>query len=202
MRFGAFLPLFFCWFFVHPAAASETPADSKVVLILRYDRHPSAVATRALTRELTSVMHQAHVDLDLLTSVPAGLEASRLVTVNMHGYCGMDGSSEQARNRSPLGSTSVAEGQMLPFVTIDCNKIRASLASVVGTGSPQEHQILYGRAVAKVMAHELYHVLAEASQHTETGVTQGELSPSELASPSVGLPDQARDAIEERARAR
>ena len=54
---------------------------------------------------------------------------------------------------------------------------------------------VYGSALGKVMAHEIYHMLAHESHHTATGLTKEALSSRELLDGSVSLPENAVDKI-------
>jgi len=47
--------------------------------------------------------------------------------------------------------------------------------------------VVFGRAIARVLAHELYHVLARTESHAAKGVAQRALSGSDLAADQLGL---------------
>lgn len=194
MRFKTVLCLLVCSLPIWAQSASAPNPD--VSLLLRYSQRPSAVTTRALNQELGRLLGQAHVRLALLSSDVAAVQSGRLVVFDMRGYCGMDGPTDGIRSAEPLAFTFTSDGRPLPFGEVDCNAIRNSLARLVGTGDPQQHQVLFGQAVARVMAHEIYHVLAQSSEHTNSGITQASLTPNDLSNPSLTLPAEAETAIE------
>jgi hypothetical protein len=46
------------------------------------------------------------------------------------------------------------------------------------------------------MAHEIYHMIANAKDHTHTGVTKESLSAQELLGSELGMSDSAKKAVE------
>ena len=198
MRFCAVLLLLACSHSTRASADHLLAPDSEVAVLLRWDRPPSSISARALLDELRRVMLRARVEVNFFTTNRLNIDVPRLVMFQMHGYCGMDGPPLESGNGKPLGSTFTSDGHLLSFARIDCDEIRASLVRAIGSGDPQRHQILYGRAVAKVMVHELYHMLSQSAEHTETGITRSALSASDLSNPALTLSDEAKDAIEYR----
>ena len=70
----------------------------------------------------------------------------------------------------PLGWTHISEGAILPFADIDCDGIRSFLqAGLLGARADTEKS-MYGRAVGRVLAHELYHIFANTQHHGAGGV--------------------------------
>jgi hypothetical protein len=73
--------------------------------------------------------------------------------------------------------------------------VRASIQRALGTGNPAAQEPLYGQALARVMAHELYHMLVQSSVHTQKGVTKENLSGRELSQEKLNLSDAALQAV-------
>jgi hypothetical protein len=80
-----------------------------------------------------------------------------------------------------LGSTHIADGRILPFADVDCDRIRELMASSLAPASPQERERLLGHAMARVLAHELYHFLAHTTKHASTGIAKASYTGTELA---------------------
>jgi hypothetical protein len=173
--------------------------SSSVSLILSYDHRPSAVAEHAMARQLTDMMKRAGIDI-FFKSPEKPASNSHLVVVRMHGYCGMDRGTSNAASSKPLASTVVTNGEVLPFADLDCDQIRSALVATYGSGNPQHRQFVFGAATARVMAHELYHVMGSTA-HTDVGVTRERLSGADLADPRLSLPDEAVDTISGRSSA-
>jgi hypothetical protein len=178
------------------SAPSEPPKH--ITVVVRYEQRPSAVSSEALSRELTSIMSRANVQVEVRQRADQRAKPAYVFSFQMTGYCGMDGPADNSTDHKSLGSTFTSNGQLLPFGQIDCDRIRSSIASAVGARDPQQHQFLYGSAVARVMAHELYHMLAGSANHTAAGLTQGALTGKDLADSSERLPESAAEEIQQR----
>ncbi len=61
------------------------------------------------------------------------------------------------------------------------------------------HQAAFGVALARVIAHEMYHMIANSPAHTKEGVTKESLSGQELSQPLLSYPSGASNALQERA---
>jgi hypothetical protein len=72
------------------------------------------------------------------------------------------------------------DGYILPFIWVDC----AALSRLVGPSITEEPSVLrnyfYGRALARLVAHELYHVLMQTTGHARTGIANAQLTAAEL----------------------
>ena len=54
-----------------------------------------------------------------------------------------------------------------------------------------QRELSFGRALARVLAHELYHILLDTEQHAKSGVTKSHLTPHDLIGESLDFePDQ------------
>ena len=114
----------------------------------------------------------------------AGLASSEsfenLVVVDFHGRCRMGPGDSAAREDQPLGRTQVVDGQVLPFVEIECGRVQSFLRTSLLSG--RDPDVVLGRALARVLAHELYHVLADTTAHSRSGIAKPALSGTDLSS--------------------
>lgn len=74
-----------------------------------------------------------------------------------------------------LGYTYILGGEPSPFSDIECDRVRSSLAARPGCGD-----LAFGRALGRVLAHELHHVIDRTRRHTTKGYTRESLSVAEL----------------------
>jgi hypothetical protein len=88
-----------------------------------------------------------------------------------------------------LGSTQISDGRILPFVSIDAERVRTALQRSRLWWKTDEQ---LGRALGRVLAHELYHALSGSQQHDDEGVAKAALSADELAGRSLHLGAAAR----------
>jgi hypothetical protein len=72
-----------------------------------------------------------------------------------------------------LADTSISDGHVLPFFRIDCSR-------VVGMLGSQPEPAVLGRALARVAAHEVYHIVAQTAEHQEKGIAKASFSTRDL----------------------
>jgi hypothetical protein len=106
----------------------------------------------------------------------------RLIVVAFKGDCST-AMPKSLSSSGPLGWTSTADGRVLPFIGIDCDRVKTTLMlsdawphSVIPAG-------LLGRALSHVAVHEIYHVLSGRKHHDAEGLFKAEYSPADLLSP-------------------
>jgi len=105
-----------------------------------------------------------------------------LVVVHFKGECGIEDLTEFASYPFVLGRTEVSGQGIGPFVDIYCDAVRAHLAGDLRGWNPKERSAAFGRAVGRVVAHELYHVLAQTQHHASKGLGKAAYTPRELLS--------------------
>ncbi len=181
MRYVAFWVLM-AGAFAH-GVGSELPRD--FTLLLDYEGAHSPVSEAALGAELHSIvsLSQVPIRLQVITGPLQGDVPGSLVIFKMKGSCTMRPTmpvGAMSDERGPLAMTFMANGEMLPFANVDCNRIRTSLERTLGRGSSKQHERQYGTALARIMAHELYHILSKSPAHDTSGVTKKALSSREL----------------------
>ena len=135
-----------------------------------------------MERELTTLMEPLAVLPEWYDrrDVTTAVSFQRLVVVNFHGRCRVEPTAAPADGDKPLAWTHVVDGKVLPFSDVECDRVRASIRSV--EGMRQISDLILGRALARVLAHELYHVLARTSAHADAGLAKRSLSGLELSS--------------------
>jgi hypothetical protein len=102
----------------------------------------------------------------------AGLSIE-LAVVTFRGPCDVPGSLSPGQLQAhALGFTSITNGEILPFTTIDCGRTRAFLAEALLRLPRAERAEAFGRALGRVVAHELYHIFANTPHHGRTGVAK------------------------------
>jgi hypothetical protein len=85
----------------------------------------------------------------------------------------------------------VDHGRVLPFSEVQCDQVRKTLFALEPTAGKNEKQEALGLAMARVVAHELYHVLASSTAHASRGLAKAVLPFSDLvAKPDLGFFEQ------------
>jgi hypothetical protein len=84
----------------------------------------------------------------------------------------------------------VAEGRILPYTELRCDEIGKALAFLRPGSGIKDRQLALGRALGRVLAHELYHILANAKTHGANGLARAVEPLPDLISPkSAGFID-------------
>jgi hypothetical protein len=164
------------------AAQPPTPVTAVVLPEGRY----SKVAVREMGREAAHILKQTGVSLRWRIGVPAQAVSGTLVVVKLVGRCDMDG-SPAFLVPGPLGWSHQVNGTMLPFSDLACDNLRGAVQTAARGGNETRGNVLLGRAMGRVLAHELYHIVADTSEHGRDGVAQAALSPRELTSGPLEL---------------
>jgi hypothetical protein len=181
-------------------AGSNLPAATlPVTVLLDFEQPHSSTSLQALAQELERILGPARlkVDLRIKSEMPPASEYGELVLFKMRGHCTMNALPIAALSdeRGALAMTYSVDGQLLPFGEVQCDRVRGSVQRALGKGDPERHQAALGIALARVMAHEMYHMIANRSAHTKDGVTKESLSARELSQAVLPLSGKANDAL-------
>ena len=105
----------------------------------------------------------------------AGENFDLVAVSSFEGSCAADVSAGSASddNIASLADTSIADGRILPFFRVDCSR----LVRMLGT---QSEPVIIGRALARIIGHEIYHIVAQTSVHHETGLAKASFSIRDL----------------------
>lgn len=143
-----------------------------ITLYTQFDGIPSAVIFEAMQHEVESIMSPMDLRFrwrNLADST--GREASaELAVANFPGRCDVNGLVARDTNPGPLGWTHISDGVILPFATIDCSAVRSFLQKELLDVRAENREEVFGRALGRVLAHELYHIFANTTRHGSDGV--------------------------------
>jgi hypothetical protein len=79
-----------------------------------------------------------------------------------------------------LASTAVSDGEVLPFIGVDCATVASLLAPALPNEAAARRNFLYGRALGRVVAHELFHALTRTREHDDSGVAKHSFRASDI----------------------
>jgi hypothetical protein len=152
----------------------------------------------ASTRRIDSAAaHEVRQEIQRLLT-PAGIEVGwqdaqrsnstvvfhKLAIASFDGECAVNelpstGSISPQKNK--LADTVLGkEGRVRPFFDVDCNRLILALRPLLDRVNVPMRNIILGRAIARVMAHEVYHIVAQTTDHAEVGVAKESLSREDL----------------------
>ncbi len=192
-----------CLLFVTSSAAladSGVPASGTLEVYMKGQEATTPDVLAAANRELEALMETAgyRVVWRYAAEQPSGMGAENLVIVELRGVCVAQFSDTAVRPLPwtvPLASSSVVDGKVLPFTWLDCTALNRFLAPVAFDKPKTEQDDLYGRSMARLLAHELYHVLAQTNDHAPAGLAKARFSTADLLADHLDFEPVALDRL-------
>lgn len=171
-----------------PAFAASKKPDLTVVLDFRGPYSPASI--EAMKQETQGILKSAGVHLDWKSRDEAsGASFADLVVVRFNGACEMPPPPlyDELGEIGPLGSTYETDGQVQPFTDIACDRVGAFVRSELRHENPRKADQLIGKALGRVVAHELVHMLTGAKNHSHEGVFKPGLTVEQLVAGELPL---------------
>jgi len=158
------------------------PADHELVVYLRAGEFRASPSLPSMQHEVNALMQAAgyRVDWRIAGESSGDVEAEALVVVELRGACHAPDASEKIAplpKDAALASTPVSSGKVLPFSWVNCDNLTRLLGHAAA--GPRE-DFLYGQAIGRLVAHELYHILANQRHHAESGIAKSAFSARDL----------------------
>ena len=167
-----------------PAVAEERLVELPSVLYTNF-QHSMPVAVRhALEDEVEEIMGPLgrHFVWRSLAAVQGNEISSELAVLTFKGGCDVEGLALRETHPGALGWTHVSDGAILPFSEIDCDRIKGFVQKELLYKKSADREEIFGRAIARVVAHELYHIFAQTPHHGSDGVAKSAYTVHELLS--------------------
>ena len=172
----------FAWFAV-PSAFGEG-----ITIVLDFQGPRSEKSVAEMKREFTGLMKNSALHFDFRSRSQVSQEAlSDLVVVRFTGKCVLDPVGYLYDERGPMAFTYSTDGIVQPFSEVACDKVTSAIRSAMAGGDFAKSDLLLGRALGRVLAHEVMHILSKSGAHGHTGVTKTALSGSQLIAPQHRL---------------
>jgi len=156
-------------------AASPPP----IAVFVDFETQPSVASVAQMKMEVASILEPSGLSLNWrsLKDRSHGESFPDLVVLRFKGSCqvrnpAMDSELGPAVERQALARTMVSDGRVLPFTDVKCDEIRRYLAPELDRIANPKRETVYGKALGRVVAHELYHILAETEVHAKDGVAR------------------------------
>lgn len=170
---------------------------STLAVVMDFDQRYSPASLFAMERELESIMRSCSLDLEfrVLDESTPKESFGNLVVARFRGRCRGEQEQERPRSTRALGLTHVSEGEILPFSEVDCDGVRELVQPRLERESHPRGEQLLGRALGRVLAHELYHILANTQHHGKAGIAKPVLTPRELVDGQLEFEPTQADSI-------
>ncbi len=181
--------------------AGKDPEGSETVfaLVLTFEQDFSRLALNSMQRELENILSP----FDLRFEWRLGLQdrreqmANLLVSVRLRGSCTIE-PSERPVDSLPLrvlGQTEISDGKLLSYCAVNCDEVRTIIQSAVNNEAFVQMQTRLGQALGRVLAHELYHILAATTRHRSSGISKRVVTPEDLVDGVMRLEAEEVEAI-------
>jgi hypothetical protein len=163
--------------------ANESRAESKLVVYLAAPGQPAGPLEH-MKRELGAIMLTAGYRVEWQARGDS-VDAPFLAVVELEGVCAAE--AWRGDNSVKLARTPVTDGRVLPFSTVACGALRQAVGPAIAGQALAMREFLMGRAMARVVAHELYHVLVGTTEHSGTGIARSCYTASDLLGERFGF---------------
>jgi len=167
-------PLFLCLALAAvPSFGGQQGAQlAPVALYTQFYVQPPAAVVDSIEAEVASIMAPMglHFEWRDLVSSNGSQISVELAVINFKGRCDVAALSPHDSNPGPLGWTHISEGVILPFADVDCDAVRGFIQKQLLMVRAEDREQAFGRALGRVLAHELYHIFANTTRHGSDGV--------------------------------
>ena len=157
-------------------AAGETrwAPSAPITLYTSFQQEPPADVMEAIQDEVEAIMAPIGLRFEWrnLAGVRGHEVSAELAVITFQGRCNTAGMIAQAKFSGALGWTHMSDGEILPFTDVSCDRVREFVQRQLVVAHPEERAGLYGRALGRVLAHELYHIFANTTRHASWGVAK------------------------------
>lgn len=159
-------------------------------ILFDFSARPDAETIDTMKSEIQNILAPADLNLAIQPISAAQTQSFRkIVIVRFRGTCeGRTEPAPQFQNASvfdfpALGRTYISAGHVLPYIQVYCDEVR----EFVPLNAKQSVSRTFGRALGRVVAHELYHALLSTRDHSRTGIARFAQSPRDLTREKLAL---------------
>ncbi len=158
------------------ACAHSAFAKAPLAVYYSFDAPVPAPEFTAIRSELSRILAPSGVSVDWISSATERgqtVDYAGLVVIRFRGRCGAEAFQDELESDpggKVLAQTDIVEGHVLPFASVDCDRVKALIAPAMAGMPPVWNNGVLGRALARVSAHELYHMLAGVETHDQQGI--------------------------------
>jgi hypothetical protein len=173
------------------ASHAQSSGTARPLTVFVTGDRASPPVLQALREAAESAFAPSGVKLSWLEGPPpeTGVEGD-LVVLRLKGGC---------RNSVPvpadpltmeprtLAVTHIADHKVQPFADVFCDAVRRFIQPGLKTAPVGQRDQLLGRALGRVAAHELYHILLHTTAHARSGISRAQQTELELLDPRAAF---------------
>lgn len=169
------------------AAVSPLFAEG-ITIVLDFQGPHSEQSIAEMKREFAGIMKGSTLRFDFRSrSEAARVTSDNLMVVRFKGKCVFEPIPYLIDERGPMAFTYTTDGEVQPFSEVECGRVIQAMRPAMAGGDFGKGDVLLGRALGRVLAHEVVHILSKSGQHGASGVAKTALSGSQLIAPELRL---------------
>ena len=176
------------------ALFAATASAGGITVVLDFDGPRSERTVAEMKREFESIVKDTSLTVGWKTREEAQREAlENLVVVKFKGKCVFSPAPYLYDERGPMAFTYSTADEVQPFGEVACEKVAGAIRTAMWGGDYANADTLFGRALGRVLAHEVVHMLTRSGAHGKEGVARHALSGNQLIAPELRLsPDDVK----------
>jgi len=183
--------------FLPGKAASQQPSPARTTIIFFSDHPMDQEQWTELFDALHAGLSADGKETAILDQNPLlingndsslGFGVDSAITVYLHGKCALAPMRHRTAYAVPLGWVRRIDGEIQPFVHVDCTQIAGVIGEQVRWLSRQSRDNAMAKAMAEVILHEWIHIVTQSSGHAAKGVAKAAFDVSDLVGSSHAVP--------------
>jgi hypothetical protein len=170
--------------------AAQAPQSPRVGIVFSWEQKPDTASLERMQRETEALLRDAGINMVWVAAgkgkrVPQQLSSERfdgVMFVRFKGACRPDLLADPASAREHfaqpvrLAAARVVQGKVTPWTEVECDQVKRSVDSI----PLKQRSAALGGVLARVVAHELYHVLLRTTSHGAQGLSRAVLNWDDL----------------------
>ena len=169
--------------------AAVSPAFAEgITIVLDFQGARSEQSVAEMKREFAGIMRDSRLRFEFRSRSQAEQTSfSDVLIVRFKGKCVFEPVPYLLDERGPMAFTYSTDGAVQPFSEVACDQVTQAIRPAMAGGDFAKADILLGRALGRVLAHEVVHILSKSGRHGTSGVAKTALSGSQLIAPVLRL---------------
>jgi hypothetical protein len=157
----------------------------RVGIFLEFEKDPPQSAIQAMEREAGAMLAATGAQFSwlMLKKDEQSATFDELAVLRFRGNCRMEkvGKPEEVTGEAlTLGYTNVESGRVFGYSRVECDQIKTFIGSLLENSCAHDRETAFSRALGRVVAHELYHILARTTEHSHEGLAKAIQTPFDL----------------------
>ena len=174
-----------------PRARVEPPP---VTVFFQFESAPNSRTFQFMRGEIGRLFASVPLRFDWLRieEAPEAGVVGEAMVVRFRGNCSLAGVPPIADERGPFAWATVTDGVVQPFADVNCDRVRTAVHDGMWGGERAHADRYLGIGLARVVAHEIYHIYFRSKRHESAGVMRHALTPVDLVSEKAELHPEDR----------